>query len=193
MSVLDRNLGRLRRLIGDILDQRGLEMSAIQLVPRSIQVGPFLREVIEEQIPFARQYRVRLQLTPVADDLWIMADRLRCVQVIGNLLSNAIKYSPVGSKVLISCTARNGCARFEFQDSGTGIHEEYRDKIFEKLTRIPETNPRNSDGSGLGLSIARDMLGLMNGKIDFRSNPGEGTCFWFELPRTSGVENRPAL
>jgi CheY-like chemotaxis protein len=112
--------------------------------------------------------------------------------VMANLLSNAAKFSPAGAEVLVRATAAQDRVRFEVQDHGTGIPEEFRLRIFEKFAQADSSASRRFEGTGLGLSITRQLIEAMQGTIGFNTVLGRGTTFYFELPRSEPVAAIPA-
>jgi signal transduction histidine kinase len=103
-------------------------------------------------------------------------------QVLANFLSNAVKFSPAGGTVELSAGARAGWARISVSDQGSGIPDEFRARIFQKFSQADSSDTRQKGGTGLGLAICKELVERMGGRIGFESEPGRGTCFWFELP-----------
>lgn len=113
-----------------------------------------------------------------------MLDIERFQQIITNLLENACKYSPENSSVLISADFADteGFFIIKIADEGIGISEEDKPKVFEKFSRIDNPLTRSVQGNGLGLYITKQLVNLLNGEIDFKSNNGKGTIFEVKLP-----------
>ena len=108
----------------------------------------------------------------------VRGDETRIVQVLCNLLSNAVRYSPKGSKISITLQEVRSYVRFSVQNSGHGIPETERDRLFTLFGQIG----KHPDGTGLGLYLSRQLVELMGGQIDFESTPNDTTTFWFSLP-----------
>jgi CheY-like chemotaxis protein len=145
-------------------------------------VPKFLREALAANQGYGTKYQVRfvLESTP---DVEVLADPDRLMQAMANLLSNAAKFSPRGSKVSVRASERDLHVRFEVQDYGAGIPEEFQGRIFEKFAQADSSSSRHYEGTGLGLSITRQLVEAMNGTIGFDSSAGKGTIFYFDLPR----------
>jgi signal transduction histidine kinase len=109
----------------------------------------------------------------------VLADHERIGHVFSNMIVNAIHHTPTGGNVTLGAHALNGFMRFAVTDTGKGISQEYRDRIFEKFFRVPDTEPR---GTGLGLYIAREIVRSHGGDIGVESEPGKGSMFWFTVP-----------
>lgn len=112
----------------------------------------------------------------------LQADRERVGQVMTNLLSNAIKYSPRESRIIIRTEQTGAAVKVSIQDEGYGISEEHRQKIFERFYRANSGNAGTSQGIGLGLYIAEQIIKRHRGVLDVQSKTGKGSVFSFTLP-----------
>jgi signal transduction histidine kinase len=99
-----------------------------------------------------------------------------------NLLDNAIKFSPEGSTVWVTVSSRGGEAILALTDQGPGIPPEHQEKVFDRFYRVDKARARSAGGYGLGLSIARQAVQFLGGRIDLDSVPGRGTTFRIVLP-----------
>jgi CheY-like chemotaxis protein len=137
---------------------------------------------------------VRLLLEELCDgarDARVLADPDRLMQVLNNLLSNAAKFSPQGADVLVRLIPRETDVRVEVRDSGPGISEQFKERIFEKFAQADASSTRRFDGTGLGLSISRGLIEAMGGVIGFSSGPAQGSIFFFELARLRAATDAP--
>jgi signal transduction histidine kinase len=114
----------------------------------------------------------------------INGDSVRVRQVLTNLISNAIKFTSAGSvQVRIQPTADRKLLRFEVIDSGIGVAEAVRERIFEAFFQADGTNRRRFGGTGLGLTVSKQIVEIMGGQIGtYNNSPEPGATFWFELP-----------
>jgi signal transduction histidine kinase len=173
---------RLSRLIEDILSVSQIQAGALRLQRAPLRLDELLRDVLRDFQADADAKGIELQWeTPVATPL-VLADRARLHQVWTNLVGNALKYTPAGGRVSLRVGADPDRARVEVADTGIGIAAEHHERIFEKFYRVPDAAVVAAPGAGLGMSIARDIVGLHGGTIRVDSSPGCGARFIVELP-----------
>jgi len=182
ISVAHRNAVRLTHLVNDILDIDKLGFGGLSLELTKLDFIPIIKNVIEENIGFAKKLHVEIILKESPDSLFVFADAERINQVVTNLLSNAAKYSPDGETVEVSILKKNDRIRLEVRDHGPGIDKDFHDKVFQKFSQGDTSDSRFQYGSGLGLCIAKLIIEKHHGKIGFETEIGAGTVFWFELP-----------
>jgi CheY-like chemotaxis protein len=183
VRIAYKNSGRLARIINDILDIGKLEAGQLSLQMASVPLADLLQQSIEANLGYAEKCAVRFLLDDCPDNARVQADPDRLMQVVGNLLSNAAKFSPAGADVLIRVVTGMTHMRVEVEDSGPGIAEEFKRRIFEKFTQADSSATRGFEGTGLGLSIARGLVESMGGTIGFTSVVGQGSTFFLELRR----------
>jgi len=112
----------------------------------------------------------------------VAGDASHLSHVLGNLLNNAFKFTHHGGVTLRAFLTANGYVRFEVTDTGIGISLDHQEHLFERFVQVDSSSTRRYGGTGLGTSIARDLVELMGGKIGVVSAPGKGSTFWVELP-----------
>ena len=183
IKIAHHNSERLVRIINDILDIEKIESGKLSLNVQSIDVAPFLQHALEVHQTYGHKYQVDFLLDPISDPIHVSADPDRLAQVMANLLSNAAKFSPSGAQVHVRAKSGANRVRFEVEDLGAGIPEEFRSRIFEKFAQADASASRRFEGTGLGLSITRQLVQAMGGTIGFTSTEGQGTTFYFDLPR----------
>jgi len=173
------NLERLSTLFSELIEIARLEYREDLIHPEPLDLKDLIEEVVETARPKARQkdLKIRLDLHPTE----AVADRSRIRQVITNLIENAIAYTDSGS---IECRVResDGSALVEVADTGRGIDRQHLERIFDRFYRVDAARSRKYGGSGLGLSIVKQILHAHGVQIHVDSKVGEGSRFWFELP-----------
>ena len=184
-SVALRNSERLLGLINDILDFEKIEAGKMAFDFMALNLLTLVKDSVAVNQPLARQYNVSLVLEEESDlgVPMVMADQPRLGQVLTNLLSNAIKFSPQGGEVRVKVTETALGYKVSIKDLGPGIPLEFRDQIFNKFAQADSSSTRRMGGTGLGLSIAKAIVENHGGEIGFTSRVGQGSTFFFEVPR----------
>ena len=182
VHIAHQNCERLIPLINDILDIDKIASGKMRFEMQDISLAQVMRRVVEATEPFAQKYEAQLELVPVADNVRINVDENRFVQAVSNLISNACKFSPKRGKVVIAATVAAGMVHLSVSDSGAGIPEEFRGRIFERFSQADSSAVRRAGGTGLGLHITRQIVERMNGRIGFDTEVGKGSTFWMEFP-----------
>lgn len=183
-TMIDRSLIRIkgmRSLIMDLLDLTKLESGKKNREIKTIDVNDIARVAIDTVDPIAIQRNVKIHYD--ADEkLLLTADSDEIEIILNNLLSNAVKYNKEGGEVYFSI--KNGGPKivFKVEDTGIGISEENKDKLFKEFTRIKTAETRDIAGSGLGLSITKRMIEQYGGEIKVESEYGKGSTFLVTLP-----------
>ncbi len=175
---------RLLRILDSLLDLTRLESGASALERAEISVSALLRGIAGEAHPFidAAGQRLAVVIAPELNGAVLSVDETRIRHVFMNLLTNASKYTPAGGFITLSASADEGhFIRFSVRDQGPGIPAESVGRIFDRFYRAP--NQERRSGAGLGLAIAREIVVAHGGSIACTSTEGEGSEFYFVLPR----------
>lgn len=187
LDIARRNVGRLNRLIDDILDLEKLAQGQLAVHFKVQPLLALVRDSIEMESGGggARNITIREVVDPALDDcVLVKVDEDRFRQVMANLLSNAIKFSPENSEILVGVEASSDARiRISVADQGPGIPEDFRDKLFMPFCQAENPASRRKGGSGLGLSIVKALVECMHGVIGFESTLGQGACFFIEFYR----------
>ena len=172
--------------IEDVLDLSKIEANKVHIELRPMDMGRLLSSIAKVVLPQARYKGVPINIE-IADDAagWFIGDSHHLRQVVLNLLSNAVKFTEHGS-VTLRARVTEGLAekrivRIEVQDTGIGIPQDKQAAIFEPFAQADDSITRIYGGTGLGTTIARQLVGLMGGKIGLQSEPNVGSVFWVEI------------
>jgi len=190
LSIAHQNSLRLGRLVDDLLDMDKLVAGKMTLDLRALAVPAQLQQALAANQGYAAKHDVTLVLQQ-APDVELVADDDRLQQVLANLISNAVKFSPPGGSVSLGSECRGAWVRIWVRDQGPGIAPEFHTRIFQKFSQADSSDSRQKDGTGLGLAISKELIEHMHGRIGFDSEPGEGACFWCELPIAPAVQDQP--
>jgi PAS domain S-box-containing protein len=173
---------RLIRLVNDLLDISRLESGRIVLNPEHFRIGEVVEHVAAELKPFVDDKKLKVTIARFSAEPAIHADRQLMRQAVTNLLSNAIKYTPADGSIDIALSARNGVVSCAFRDSGIGVPQEARTRLFEKFYRADNAVVVESEGTGLGLHLVRLVVEQFGGKVWCDPHCDRGSLFVMELP-----------
>lgn len=173
----------LLEMIERVLDFASIETERMELHPADVSVHDLIEGCVASISPIAKERVLSLRVVHSHDaPRQIVADPVRLRQVLLNLLGNAVKYTDSGGVELrLLAGASPGALRIEIADTGHGIDEASRDRLFQEFERLDAAT--SVEGAGLGLAIAARIVRLMGGTINYVPNPNGGSVFWFELPR----------
>ncbi|TAH34218.1 MAG: PAS domain S-box protein [Alphaproteobacteria bacterium] len=192
ISIAHRNCERLIVLINDILDLDKITSGNMQFDIRPEKLSSLIQQAVEGNQSYAEKYKVHFEVRPIPLDMIVYADSNRTIQVLANLLSNAAKFSPEQATVIVAAEQKGKFIRISVKDSGSGIPQDFRSRIFNKFCQADSSATRQKGGSGLGLNISRELVERMHGNMGFESEEGKGSLFWFELPSTDEFGMRAA-
>jgi signal transduction histidine kinase len=181
LDMIERSAYRMNRLIQDLLDNVLIERNgALPLNPAPQPVERLAEEVCELSRMLARTKTLQIQCLTEGNAI-VYADRDRLLQALGNLIDNAIKFTPAGGLITVKSEVRHDAVRFSVSDSGPGIPETNRDRIFEPYWQDQKT-AASSGGIGLGLAITKRIVEQHGGKIWVETKQGPGSTFVFTIP-----------
>lgn len=181
LEVMQRAARRMNRLIGDLLDVTQLQAGRLSLDLSDIDARKVVREAEETLRPSAAERGIDLLLQPPEHECFVRADEGRLLQVIGNLVGNALKFTAMGGSVTLSARPSEFEVIFSVADNGPGIPPEHQVHLFDSFWQA-----RNADrrGVGLGLSITKDIVNALGGRLWVESTVGVGSTFSFALRST---------
>ncbi len=182
-SIL-RTAERMSNLVDDLLDISRLEAGRYGLEPAPVRLAPVVDQTLVDVR--AGLEGDELELTnDVDEELWVTADRQALHQVLLNLVDNAAKYTVDEGRIRVRSRREDGAVVVEVHDTGRGVPEEDRDRVFERFYRVDSGRSREEGGTGLGLSIVKHLVDNMGGEVGYRPAKVRGSIFWFRLPLAS--------
>jgi signal transduction histidine kinase len=176
---------RLSRLINEVLDIERMKSGKTTLLCEPVDVNSLLRKLGDQAQHITAKHTLIYHLDGALP--LVQGDQDQLIQVVGNVLSNALKYSPAGGNILLSSQREQDSIHISIQDQGIGIAEDALKNIFEPYSRIDVEKTRFIGGTGLGLSLVREIINLHGGTIWVESTPGDGSTFHFFLPLVRAV------
>lgn len=180
-----RNSRRLLRLVNQLLDLQRLDAGKMQPTFRPCDLAVFTIEVVEAFQTYCERKEITLT-TEIDRCAPVYLDMEKFDKVLYNLLSNAMKFTPAGKSITVRLKEIDGRARLEVQDEGIGIRDDQISHLFERFRQADGSANRHYEGTGLGLSLVKELSELHGGKVLVRSVYGEGTTFTIDLPLGAG-------
>ncbi len=184
LQTIVKESERLTRLVNNILDFSRLEQGRRTFRCEPLDLIEVVDALLERQAPRLREAGMELERQLPSAPLTVSAERDALEQILLNLLDNAIKYAAAGQHLLLTVNADGDTARLRLRDFGPGIPAAHRSRVFEKFHRIDSSLTTRQQGSGLGLSIARQLAAGLGGRLELCPAAGAGSCFELTLPRT---------
>jgi signal transduction histidine kinase len=176
LDVVAAETDRLERLVGDVLDLAKLQAHRFTVRREEVDLGRVLDHAYGAFAEEARRREIDYRLEAGSEAPVIVSDGDRVLQVISNLLSNAFRWTPDGGRIELGLAAGNGAVHVDVADTGPGVPHEERTRIFDPFIS------HDVNGTGLGLPIARELAVALGGRIELRSELGEGSRFRLVLP-----------
>ncbi|OQP63721.1 hypothetical protein A3860_22515 [Niastella vici] len=197
LQMIRRNARRLLNLVNQLLDFRKMEENELTLHASEGEVIGFMKEVFDSFIDLSERKRIHYTFNSDIKTLFTHFDHDKLERILFNLLSNAFKFTPVNGSISMevkraeaTSDAANTWLGIRVSDTGIGIPDEQRQKIFERFFQINSTSILNQ-GSGIGLSITNEFVKMQGGTIDVNSTPGTGTEFVVQLPFCNARAQEP--
>jgi len=179
-----RDSERLLRILDALLDLARLEAGAASLTREPVHPSELIASIADEARRNALPHGFQITTNVQPNLPLVAADRQQIGHVFHNFISNAMKHSPPGASIALTAVADDGNTGVQFavRDTGTGIPVEFQGRIFDRFYRVPG---QARTGSGLGLSIAREIVVAHGGRVGVRSQSGKGSEFYFVLEAVS--------
>jgi DNA-binding response OmpR family regulator/anti-sigma regulatory factor (Ser/Thr protein kinase) len=181
LGMVHRNANKLLKLVNQLLDISKIESGnmKLQAVPKNII--PLLKALVLSFTSYAERKRITLKFSSSVDEIIVYLDKDKIEKILMNLLSNAFKFTPDGGKIEVNVNRDNGYLKVNIIDSGIGISKEKILRIFDRFYQVDGSHIREQEGTGIGLSLTKELVELHKGKIEVESVEGKGTIFTVSL------------
>jgi len=180
-KIAHKNSHRLAALIDDLLDIQKLEAGKMEMHMDDINLGVLIKDAADAIDGMANKTGVCIRIEERKQPVFVPGDYDRLMQVLANILSNAVKFSKKGDFIDMSLTKTSDSACISVTDHGSGIPEGAREKVFGRFLQVDSSDQRKIGGTGLGMSITKQIVEQHGGKIDYSSELGVGTTFTVDL------------
>lgn len=184
LSFMHRNSQQLLKLVNEILDLSKLEKGKLEVEAEPVNLHEFLNPILAQFSSYAQSNGIEFQIennTP--ESLKLLLDRSKVEKIIYNYLSNALKFTPKGGKVAFTTIEEENNIRLEVADSGPGISAEDLPFVFERFFQTKQKNKAPQGGTGIGLSLAKELAFLLGGRVGVESELDKGSTFWVNFPK----------
>ena len=183
LTLAHRNAKRMLTLINQLLDFRKIVKNKMELKISRVDLVPLVEDALDDFREMASERRIELLFTLSRRSVLVWVDIERMESVVYNLLSNALKFTPNGGRieVILSLREEEESVTLTVRDTGIGIPKDKQGMIFERFAQASRAVDSNMKGSGIGLSLCRDIVTLHHGEISVDSRPGEGASFTVKL------------
>ena len=175
----------LQTLIDNLIEAASIEAGRFKVSVQAVPFNEILEEALNIMAPLAEKSSLKISVSQPGENLLVMADHRRTVQVLVNLLSNAIKHSPSGASIGIHCEKKGNELEVQVIDQGAGIAPGLRSDLFRRFAHADNSSNRGRLGAGLGLSVVKAIVEAQHGQAGIQDLPHPGTSFWFTLPLAS--------
>ena len=189
LAIMKRNAGRLQQLINQLLDLSKLETGNLKLEVSEGDMTWFIRTIVLSFLSLAESKRINYEydLQDAPDPCFFDEDKVE--KITTNLISNALKFTPEEGSVMVSLhypaesnVSSGQYAEIRVKDTGPGIADDEKEKIFDRFYQVSSSDTRDHEGSGIGLALTKELVELYRGEIHVDSEPGKGSTFTVKLP-----------
>jgi two-component system phosphate regulon sensor histidine kinase PhoR len=181
-NIINSEVTRLARFIDDLLSISSMEVGSLTITRQKVETERMFAEVLNKVEPLMKQKSIEfdVSLPPKMPELHLDKDKI--IAVVVNLLGNAAKYTPEGGRVAMKVKAEEGRLKVAVEDTGFGISPQDVERVFEKFFRSDDPRVQAETGTGLGLSLAREIVRMHHGEITVESELDQGSKFILSLP-----------
>jgi len=199
LRIAEENCQRLERLVQEVMDIYELQSGTLVVEQREVELSSLIQRVISHWEPQAHKKQQHINFDAFAISPSVLADSQRLEQVLDIVINNAVRYAGAGAEILISLSSHRNMVRINISDNGPGIPVSLRPYLFDIIGEEKEAQCR-LHGRGIGLGLARGIIGIMRGEFSYESMSQEflkdstlesGTTFYIDLPAYMGADSAP--
>jgi PAS domain S-box-containing protein len=183
LKTADSSIDRLSRIVADFLDISRIESGVMKLGLQPLSIHSIAAEAADSLRTLATAKGLDLNTDLCSEEILVNADRDRIIQILTNLIGNAVKFIPTGCHINVIVTDRGDHVEVAVRDNGPGLSKEDMEKVFDRFVQTHSLRGAGHHGTGLGLTIAKELVEMHQGRIWVESTPGHGCCFFFTLPK----------
>lgn len=176
-DLIHRSAKKLNRLVDELLDISKIESGEMKLKACPINLVSAVREVTLYFSSLAETKNISFKVTSKEDEIITYVDKDKFDKILTNVISNAFKFTPEGGKVEVSIQRQKQQVEIKVTDTGMGIPPDQIDKIFDRFYQVDSSHTRSCEGTGIGLSLTKELIELHKGKIEVESKEGKGSIF----------------
>ncbi len=184
LHFMQRNSQHLLKLVNEILDLSKLEKGKLDVELEPVSLMEFLEHTVDQFSSYAQANSISLKIEKyLSSDLNLLLDRNKVEKIIFNFISNALKFSSQGGTVTLAVREEEDFIMLKVVDSGSGIPSEDLPYVFDRFFQTKQKNKSPQGGTGIGLSLAKELAELLGGSVGVESEWGVGSTFWFRFPK----------
>jgi len=184
-GMMKQNSYRLIRLINNLIDITKIDSGFMNMQMGNVDIIKIVEDITLSVASFVESKKIELIFDTDVEEKIIACDQDKIEAIMFNLLSNAVKFTNENGKIIVNMFDGEDYIVISVKDTGIGIAEENKEKIFKRFLQLDDISHRNSEGSGIGLSLVKSLIEMLGGKITVESSYGQGSNFIVKLPNTT--------
>lgn len=192
-GMMKQNSYRLIRLINNLIDITKIDSGFINMIRRNVDIVKIVEDITLSVASFVESKQIELVFDTDVEEKIIACDPNKIETIIFNLLSNAAKFTDVDGKITVNMFDKGDYIIISVKDTGIGISDVNKKKIFERFLQVEDTSHRNSEGSGIGLALVKSFVEMHGGEITIESILGVGSNFIIKLPNITIGETKEKI
>ena len=182
LSLIHKNAKKLLALVNQLLDISKLESGNMKLLTSPQNIVSLMKALVMSFASYAERKKINLKFNSTEGEITVYIDWDKFEKIITNIMSNAFKFTPEGGNVEVTVQTKNQYLNVNIIDTGVGIPKERVSKIFDRFYQVDGSHTREHEGTGIGLSLTKELVELHKGKIEVESEEGKGTSFTVSFP-----------